>query len=398
MEEAPLNLEQVNRFLLSKQHLAPGTQGDDVVRVVEDICALHATAATTPYLSLWSRMEGFSRQQLEAELYEKRGLVRTICMRSTLHIVPAERLPTFFQATKERLQRDYSRQAGRLLVQAGLCREGEEAETLGRLHRRVADALAGRGPATVSVIGGLVPELKSKVKYNVDRPYGGEFSLGSRLVAGMCTLGLLVRAKPRGSWRSNLYEYALLADWLSGMDLEILAPEEAQTRLVRWYLAAFGPSTVEDIAWWSGFGKVRTREALSVLDDELVEVEIEGLGGCYLMLAADHQRLHETRLGMEPSANLLPTLDPYIMGYKDRRRFLAPEHYDRVFDRAGNALATVWANGQVVGIWQEQEAAIELLLLRDVEGEVLASVEATARRLGCFLGGQDVEVVVKPYT
>jgi hypothetical protein len=394
VDPMPLAWDRVNRFLLGKQHLAPEMQGEDVVRVVEDICALHATSALTPYLSLWGRVNGFRRQQLDAELYDRRRLVRILCMRRTLHIVPSARLTVFFQATKKQLQRSLSRQMGSLLVQAGLCQEGEEAETLGRLQRRIAEILAGRGPSTVSEISELVPELKSKVTYAVDKPYGGEFSLGSRLVPGMCVLGDLVRAKPRGSWRSSLYEYAPLATWLPDLNLEALAPGEAQARLVRWYLAALGPATIEDIAWWSGFSKEETREALSALGDELVETEIEGLGGGYVMLAADRQRLQETQLETDPSVNLLPSLDPYIMGYRDRRRFLAPEHYDRVFDRAGNAFATVWVNGRVVGVWQEREATVELLLWQDVESEALVT---EAQRLGRFLSGEDIGVVIKPY-
>ena len=364
------------------------------MQVVEDVCALHATAALTPYLSLWSRVKEFSHQQLDAELYERRRLVRILSMRRTLFIVPSEKLPVFFQATKKQVQRRFPRQANRLLVQAGLCQEGEEAETLERLHRRITEVLADRGPSTMSEISDLVPELKTKIEYNVDKPYAGEFSLGSRLVPGMCILGHLVRAKPRGSWRSNLYEYAPLPAWLPGVDLEALTPGEAQARLVRWYLAALGPAIVEDIAWWSGLSKGEIRGALSTLDDELVEIEIEGLSGGYLMLAEDHQRLLETQLWKEPIGNLLPSLDPYIMGYRDRRRFLAPEHYDQVFDRAGNAFATVWVNGRVVGVWREMEAAIELLLWQDVESGALMT---EAKRLGRFLGEEDVEVVVKPY-
>ena len=394
VDATPLALDQVNWFLLNKQHLAPGTQGDDVVRVVEDICVLHATAAPTPYLSLWSRVKGFSRQQLDAELYENRRLVRVLCMRRTLFIFSSEKLPVFFQATKKQVQRRFPSQARRLLVQAGLCQEGDEAEALERLHQRIVEILADRGPSTVSEIGKLVPEFKIKVKYDEDRPYVGEFSLGSRIVPGMCILGLLVRTKPRGSWRSTLHEYAPLAVWLPDVHLESLRPEEAQPGLVRWYLAALGPATLEDIAWWSGFSKAETRKALSTLDDELVEIEIKGLGGGYLMLEADHQRLQEAQFRIEPTVNLLPTLDPYILGYRDRRRFLPPEHYDQVFDRSGNAFATVWVNGRVVGIWRELEAAIELLLWEEVESKALVT---EAQRLGRFLSGEDVEVVVKPY-
>jgi len=393
-EMGKLQLDRVNRFLLRKQHLAPETHGDDVVQVVHDICALHSTAAMTPYLSLWSRMKGFHRQWLDEELYERHKLVRIPCMRATLHIVPTETLAVFFQATRERLQRRFLREASRLLVQAGLCQEGEEAETLERVQQRIVEVLAGRGPSTVSELCKEVPELAARIKYSEDRPYAGEFRIGSRIVSAMCILGLLVRARPRGSWHSNLYQYASLTTWLPDVDLKALTPVEAQVHLVQRYLAALGPATAEDIAWWSGFSKGETAKALSALGDEVVEAKIEGLGGGYLLLASDRQQLRDMALGTEPIVNLLPSLDPYIMGYRDRRRFLLAEHYDQVFDRAGNAFNTVWVNGTVVGIWREQDATIELLLWDEVECEAL---QAEAQRMGRFLLGQEVQAVVKAY-
>jgi uncharacterized protein YcaQ len=388
-----LKPERVNRFLLHKQHLAPQARGHDVLETVQDICALHSTAPLTPYLSLWSRVKGFEPEQLDRELYESRNLVRVTCMRATLHIVPSERLPSFFQATKKR-QRRGLRQMGYLLVQSGLCREGEEEPAVQRLLERIAAVVAQRGPSTVAELSERVPELAAKFQYAPDKPYGGEFSVGSQLVPWMCVLGLLVRTRPRGTWRSNLYEYAPLAGWLPDVDLEALTPAEAQARLVRWYLAALGPSTVEDIAWWSGFGKGEAQKALSALGDELVEVEIEGLGERHWMLAADQQPLQEVAPGREPIVNLLPSLDPYIMGYRDRRRFLEREHHDQVFDRAGNAFATVWFGGRVVGVWREQDATIELLVWEDVDSKALT---AEAQRVGRFLSGQDAQPVVKPY-
>jgi hypothetical protein len=68
-------------------------------------------------------------------------------------------LPLFFQATKERPQREFLRQAGRLLVQAGLCQDGEEAEALAHLRQRIVQALVEQGPSTVAELSERVPEL-----------------------------------------------------------------------------------------------------------------------------------------------------------------------------------------------------------------------------------------------
>jgi len=139
-----IHLARVNRFLLSKQHLAPEMQSGDVMAAVQDICALHSTAALTPYLSLWNRVKHFQPEQLDHELYETRNLVRLTCMRATLHIVPSDRLPSFFQATKKRQRRSLG-QLGYLLVQSGLCREGQEEATVpaAEAHRR---GRGGKGP------------------------------------------------------------------------------------------------------------------------------------------------------------------------------------------------------------------------------------------------------------
>ena len=50
--------------------------------------------------------------------------------------------------------------------------------------------------------------------------------------------------------------------------------------------------------------------------------------------------------------NLLPSLDPYIMGYKERERyFLSNNHYHYIFDRTGNATSVILDDGQIIGIW-----------------------------------------------
>jgi len=122
------------------------------------------------------------------------------------------------------------------------------------------------------------------------------------------------------------------------------------------------------------------------------------------MLADDAQRLRDFTSPGEPHVFLLPALDPYIMGYQDRRRFLDPAHNDKVLDRAGNAVPTVWANGRVVGVWNQREAcgepgrtsdgSVVYGLFEPVSEEERALLDAEARRLESFLGG---DVVAPPF-
>lgn len=392
-----LYVATVNGYLAYKQHLLPprhlggAPHPDDVVQVTRDIVALHATGAAGPYLSLWARVPGFRREMLEDALYETRTLVKVLCMRVTLHAVPSDEMAYFFQALfpyVERRTPPRFRGSG-LLFQAGLCEEKAADALLEDLHDRVLAVLAERGPSTTQEIADQVPELQVKIQHDVGKPYEGEFSIGTRLLSGMCAQGLLVRTRVRGTWRSALYEYAPLARWLPDADLESVAPEQARVWLVRRYLAAFGPALADDIQWWTGFTKTDTKKALAALKSEVIQVAIEGLGTEYLMLGEDVGRLRSFVTLETPYAFFLPELDPYIMGYRDRRRFLAEEHRAKLFDRAGNAVPTVWLNGRVAGAWgQREDGSLVYRLFEPASQEEQQVLANEAQRLEEFLAGE----------
>jgi hypothetical protein len=90
----------VNQYVLHKHHLSDGSQALDVLHVVNDIIALHATSVGTPYISLFARTKNFQRSDLDQEFYEKRNLVRLRAMRGTLFIVSSDLAPVLFQATR----------------------------------------------------------------------------------------------------------------------------------------------------------------------------------------------------------------------------------------------------------------------------------------------------------
>jgi hypothetical protein len=165
-------------------------------------------------------------------------------------------------------------------------------------------------------------------------------------------------------------------------------------------LAAFGPATLDDAIWWTSLSKGETRRALEALGDEVATVEVEGLGGSHLVLATDVSRMDGGSSQKEPVVNLLPALDPYIMGYRDRRRFLDPERHRQVFDRAGNPVGTAWVDGRVVGVWDASGDHVEVFVWDNQHGDALL---AEAQRVGQFIGSCEPEVgvaldaIVKPY-
>jgi hypothetical protein len=392
----------LNHYLAHKQHLLPGSRGDDVVRVTRDIVALHATAPTGPHFSLWARVNGFQREMLAEALYERCALAKWLCMRVTLHVVPSDEVAYFHQAFPVGyLERPTPVQfrGGGLLAEAGLCEETEARALLDDLHRRVLEFVAQKGPSTVRQMGNTIPELQAKIRHSVGKAYQGEFSIGSRLVGGMCARGLLVRARVRGTWRSNLYEYALPSEWLPGVDLDSVAQGEARAWLVRRYLAAFGPATLDDVAWWMGLAKGEVRRTLESIAADAIEVAVEGWGDEYLMLADDAEKLHDFVPPKTPHVFLLPGLDPLIMGYRDRGRFLAEEHRKKVFDRAGNAVPTVWVDGRAVGVWGQRKDGQVFYELFEPGGGAETLLAEEVRRLEGFLKGEALPPGIRtPFT
>jgi hypothetical protein len=111
-----------------------------------------------------------------------------------------------------------------------------------------------------------------------------------------------------------------------------------------------------------------------------VPVDLDGATG--YVLADDV----ETVARPEPSAALLPTLDPTTMGWKQRGWYLGP-HEPVLFDRNGNAGPTVWWEGRVVGGWSRRpDGAIVFRLLEDVGSDAVSAVEAEAERVGDWIG------------
>jgi hypothetical protein len=397
-----LKLSLLDHYLAHKQHLLPGARSDDVVQVTRDVVALHATAATGPYFSLWARVGGFQRPALETALYEQRILVKLLCMRVTLHVVASDEAAFFYRAfPPDFFERPMPVEfrGGGLLAHAGLCCEEETEALLADLHQRVLAVVAEDGPSTTQQIGRKVPEFAAKIHHDTGKAYEGEFSIGSRLVGDMCMRGLLVRTRPRGTWRSSLYEYAALSDWLPDVDLDSVTQDEARAWLVRRYLSAFGPATFDDVQWWTGLTKGETQQALDAIASEVVEVAIEGLDEEHLMLAEDAERLRAFTPPDDPYVFLLPSLDPYIMGYRDRRRFLAPVHRKKVFDRAGNAVPTVWVNGRVVGVWGQRKDGQAFCEPFEPVGDAEALLSEEVRRLEDFLEGEALPPGIRtPFT
>jgi hypothetical protein len=297
----------INAFLIRRQHLSPDTAGNDIVETVWDVDGLHATASTTPYLSLLARINGFRREDLENELYVKRTLGKIRYVRTTVYILPRDFVPTAFAATRamaEPQSAAYSRSLG-------ISKEDyEEAKKL------IIGLLRGRGGLSARRI-----KLELGTRLHV-----------SPIVNLMCDQGILVMGAPEKSWRSNLHSYHLFKEYFPGLSLDDVEEFDARKSVVQQYISSFGPVTETDIGWWTNFPLGQVREIVNGLSNvswvESGEKE-------YLTPSENASSLSHPPTPEIDVVNLLPSLDPYMMGRKERDLYLDLNYYHYVYDRSG---------------------------------------------------------------
>jgi hypothetical protein len=146
-----------------------------------------------------------------------------------------------------------------------------------------------------------------------------------------------------------------------------------------------------------GIGKNQARAALNSIHDQTEQITISHLDDTFIVLKSDEKHLNNTKTHDMHTVNLLPNLDPYLMGYKDRERYLSPEHREYVFDRGGNATSTILLDGKVVGVWDFQEdekPVVKLHFFEKVERSALSGIRTEARKTGEFISEKAVQIKV----
>ena len=345
------------------------------MEIARDLVGLHGTDAASVFLAVWARMPAAQSSAIEQALYDDRVLLRMLGMRRTMFVVPRDLAPLMHAACTKTIAVRERRKLVQLLEGAGVSSDAKR--WLIEVENATLRALGVRGEALAAQLSQDVPALRHQIVFGEGTKWQGRQALSTRVLFMLAADARIVRARPRGSWTSTQYRWALIDSWLRG-EMEEWATDSARVELIRRWLAAFGPGTVADLKWWTGLTVGEVKRALEKI--ETAEVEIDGGPG--LVLAHDLEPV----LDLEPWVALLPALDPTVMGWSQRQWYLG-DHGRALFDRTGNAGPTVWCAGRIVGGWaHRKDGRVAVRLLEDVGREAASMIEETAERLGEWLG------------
>jgi len=338
---------------------------------------LHSSDPASVYLSAWARVEAFVPADLEDALYRRRSLVRMLGMRRTLFVVPVYLAAVMHEAcTKARAPAE-RRRLVRMLEEQGIVAAGRGERWLDRVASATLESLRARGEASARELTADVPELGRKLDFGQGTTWAATVGVSTRVLFLLATEGLVVRARPLGSWTSGQYRWATTEHWLGGPLPEIDHAEACVDLLGRW-LRTFGPATMTDLRWWTGWTAKLSATTLGAVG--AVEVSVEHAAG--YLLPGDLGPVDDA----DPWVALLPGLDPTVMGWKDRAWYVG-DHASDLFDSNGNAGPTVWANGRVLGAWgqtEQGEVTVELFGRQDAATRKL--MDGERERLRSWLG------------
>jgi hypothetical protein len=344
-------------LLLAREQIGPA-------EAIERLCGLQAQEPAPPFLGLWTRLEGFQREQLAAALHD-RSVVRATLMRATLHLFAAA---------------DYT--AFRPLLQP----------VMERALRALGDRAEGLDPERV------LPAARALL---LDRPLG--FSELRRLLQEQFpevhdrALGYLVRTHlplvmvpTDAPWGfPSVAQFTLADAWLGQ------APTGAGSleQLVRRYLAAFGPASVADAQAWSGLqGLAPVFEALRpqllVFKGEVGRRELFDLPGA-----------PRPEADAPAPARFLPEFDNLVLAHADRTRLVADEHRAALVTKNLRVRATFLWDGMVAGTWElERKRAAATLVLQPFRALPARSVKpltAEAEALARFAAPEATSFAVE---
>lgn len=353
--------EQVHAWRLKRQLLEPRARVD-VAEVVGRLCGVQAQVASSAELAVHVRQARPEPGSIDRALAEG-VLLKTWAMRGTLHLLRTSDAACFLS----------------VIASGRSWERGPWARAFGATPKQVA-ALADAVSELLDGAALTRDELVTRVARR-----RGLARLEEPLRSGWGTLlkplawqGVLAHGPKQGNQTTFVRPDRIAPGWKG-----LPPPEEAARAVLRAYLGAFGPATLDAFDAWLGRGAVKRsveRAWLAALGDEVTTVDVEGRPA-YLL--SEHV---DALAGTAPSAavRLLGGFDQYVLGPgTSDPELLAAAHRALVSKAAGWIAPIVVVAGRIAGVWERADDRVTVSLFprfRAPPAEALAAEVAHLAR------------------
>jgi hypothetical protein len=366
-----LTPKQAAAFTMTRQFLnRPAGQPLDVVR---QLAAIQAQYSATISLALWARTGSLSPDWVRNALFDTRVLVKTWCLRGTVHVLASADLALMVGAIGPQQLRDHEHFMR--------TRRDMDEHAIRALNEAILGALTQRSLGR-SELHRAVPELAAIE--------GASWGLD---VKALAFLGDLVFAGADGAET----HFARRDVWLPGLSWTLPSEIEARRELLLRYLTAYGPATMQDFAHWSGLKMKAVQETVEACAPDVSRVQVAEWHGDYYSRAKDEFTL--TGCEEPKGVRLLPKFDPLLMAYKDKQRFTGEHHLSQVYRRGGQVEAVVLLAGRAIATLRTRLQATRLHFLCKpfvrLDGHERSMLRRCAEQLAEFLEAKELELDIQ---
>lgn len=331
------------------------------LQALEQIFCVQAQDYPAAQLALRARSAGLIASEVEKERQEPQQIIRTWCLRGTLHLVTA------------RDARWLVPLLGPRLIAGG--------------QRRFRDL---GWDEDRSAAGLLLLEQNLHKSGRLTRPEVIELLSENHLpAAGQAPVHLLYQAALRcilcmGPDRDGQETYVPFEAWVG--EPQRVPREEAIEKLALCYLEAYAPASPEDFAYWAGLPLGEARQAWGRISR--MAVPLENGGRKLTILESQREWLDEVQEAGSV-VSLLPAYDAYLLGYAGREMAVPEPFARRVHPGGGLIRPVVSIDGLARGTWSKRryKGGVEVLVepFEELSEDVLKQVETEVQDLGRFL-------------
>jgi hypothetical protein len=368
MTELPLDRVlawRVRRQLLDR----PG--GTDAVAVARRLCGVQAQVPSSADHAVAVRLPEPRRGTTDAALSDH-GLVRTWAMRGTLHLLAADELADYLALLA----------AARTWTKGSWQKNFVTVDQMAAMAEAVQVALDGAVLSRDELTGAIVRDAKDD-------------SLAEHLRSGwgavlkpLAWQGLLINGPSDG----GRVTFAAPKDVVPGWD-GLPDPDEAATRVVPAYLAAYGPAAPETFDAWLLRNSTPKRRLAGWFASSALEQVTVGGRPAYAR-AEDVAEI----LATEPNRDvrLVDAFDQYVLGPgTNNPEILDPARRPLVSKAAGWISPLVLVGGRIAGVWEVDGNQLSVTAFPDEAAIDPDGLRAEAARVSSYLD-RELRVTVTP--